>query len=52
MHQYRDIHEYHDPCYYCKCDKCSNEGCQLNKCNFCQGGKGCATEKCEKHENK
>ena len=52
MQQYRDIHEYHEPCYYCLCDKCNNENCRWVKCEFCEGGKNGCLEKCNKKDIK
>lgn len=52
MHKYRDIHEYHDECYYCKCKSCSKSNCRDINCEFCEGGIDGSTEKCSKYRKK
>lgn len=48
MYEYRDIHEYHNKCYYCLCNKCNKESCKLINCELCNGGKNECIEKCSK----
>ena len=44
---YRDIHEFHDKCYYCLCAKCINASCRNCQCDCCEGGVTGSVETCK-----